>query len=140
MTTAYLQSHLSALTASHKQINVLIERLQSLPATPGQGDEARIELGAEIHQELKSLKDDMELLRVEIDQIEKTPHGHRNRVTDAETDRLLTLVGKLEEDLNMYGIIHWILFFTTLCARLRHRANTVLVGKLVPGRNSGGRS
>lgn len=107
MTTAYLQSHLSSLTANHKQINVLIERLQSLPATPGQGDEARIELGAEIHQELKLLKDDMELLRVEIDQVERTTHSLKNRATDAERDRFMTLVGKLEEDLNMYGKLEW---------------------------------
>lgn len=103
MTTAYLQSHLSSLTASHKRIDVLIERLQSLPATPGQGDEARLELGAEIHQELKSLKDDMELFRVEIDQVEGTTYSLKNRATDTERDRFMTMVGKLEEDLNMYG-------------------------------------
>ncbi|OAX79758.1 hypothetical protein ACJ72_05923 [Emergomyces africanus] len=95
-----LQSRITSLSTSHKQTIPLIHRLQNLPATLGTGDDARLELSAEIHLRLKGMEEQMELLRVELEQLEAT----RNRkmeggAKEAERERVVVVVGKLEEDL-----------------------------------------
>ena len=66
------EARLTTLFESLKQVQQLITRLSKLPAQPGsspanpdEGD-ARIELGAEIHQRLKEQEEDFELIRQEV--------------------------------------------------------------------------
>ena len=66
------EARLTTLFESLKQIQQLITRLSKLPAQPGsspanpdEGD-ARIELGAEIHQRLKDQEEDFEVIRQEV--------------------------------------------------------------------------
>ncbi|OJD10627.1 hypothetical protein AJ78_08411 [Emergomyces pasteurianus Ep9510] len=100
MVSPGLQALITSLSTSHKQTIPLIHRLQNLPATPGTGDDARLELGAEIHLRLKGMEEQMELLRVELEQLEAT----RNRkmesgAKEAERERVVVVIGKLDEDL-----------------------------------------
>ncbi|EER25874.1 hypothetical protein D8B26_008193 [Coccidioides posadasii str. Silveira] len=92
-----LQQRLTALSVTNKQTTPLIQRLQNWSATPGQGDEARVELGTEIHLRLKEMEDEMELLRVEIDQLEAGSGRRRdNEDKEAERERIVTMARKLE--------------------------------------------
>ncbi|PGH23877.1 hypothetical protein AJ80_02126 [Polytolypa hystricis UAMH7299] len=113
MASSGLESRLSSLSATHKQTTPLIHRLQNFSSTPGAGDDARVELGAEIHLRLKEMEEEMELLRVEIEQLEATSFaaGGRKRGENggggggggdsdaAERDRMVAVMGTLEEDL-----------------------------------------
>ncbi|KKZ64304.1 hypothetical protein EMCG_09688 [[Emmonsia] crescens] len=95
-----LQSRITSLSTSHKQTIPLIQRLQNLPAAPGTGDDARLELGAEIHLRLKEMEEQMELLRVELEQLEATWNRKRESgAKEAERERVVVVIGKLEEDL-----------------------------------------
>lgn len=96
-----LESRLAALSHTHKQTIPLINRLQNTsPASPGQGDEARLELGAEIHGRLKDMEEEMEILRVEVDGLETTGSRRKgNDERDAERERVVVVAGRLEEDL-----------------------------------------
>ncbi|WEW59975.1 Protein transport protein sec20 [Emydomyces testavorans] len=104
MTSSGLQHRLSSLSTAHKQTTLLIQRLQNWSTTPGQGDEARVELGAEIHLRLKEMEDEMELLRVETEQLEAG--GSRKREDEdkeAERERIVTMIRKLEADAKNHG-------------------------------------
>jgi hypothetical protein len=85
------------------QINLLINRLRNFTVSIGQGDEARLELGAEIHNRLKDVEDEMELLRVEVDALETTGNSKRrggeSSEREAEKDRAISLAEKLGNDL-----------------------------------------
>ncbi|EQL38601.1 hypothetical protein BDFG_00169 [Blastomyces dermatitidis ATCC 26199] len=95
-----LQTRITSLSTTHKQTIPLIQRLQNLPATPGTGDDARLELAAEIHLRLKEMEEQMELLRVELEQLESSWNRKRESgVMEAERERVVVVVGKLEEDL-----------------------------------------
>ncbi|KLJ07408.1 hypothetical protein EMPG_17138 [Blastomyces silverae] len=95
-----LQTRITSLSTTHKQTIPLIQRLQNLPATPGTGDDARLELGAEIHLRLKQMEEQMELLRVELEQLETSRNRKRESgVMEAERERVVVVIGKLEEDL-----------------------------------------
>ncbi|EAS28878.3 protein transport membrane glycoprotein Sec20 [Coccidioides immitis RS] len=92
-----LQQRLTALSVTNKQTIPLIQRLQNWSATPGQGDEARVELGTEIHLRLKEMEDEMELLGVEIDQLEAGSGRRRdNEDKEAERERIVIMARKLE--------------------------------------------
>src|SRR5947207_1569389 len=65
MTSTPLPARLTSLSSTHKQTISLIHRLENLPTVLGQGDDARLELSAEIHLRLKEMEEQMELLRIE---------------------------------------------------------------------------
>ncbi|EEP82790.1 conserved hypothetical protein [Uncinocarpus reesii 1704] len=100
MSSPALQQHLTALSTTYKQTLPLIQRLEKWSDTPGQGDDARIELGAEIHLRLKEMEDEMELLRVEVDELEAGGSRKReNEDKEAERERILIMSRKLEADM-----------------------------------------
>ncbi|PGH14899.1 hypothetical protein AJ79_02762 [Helicocarpus griseus UAMH5409] len=113
MASPALESRITALSTTHKQTIPLIHRLQNLPTTPGTGDDARLELGAEIHLRLKEMEEQMELLRVELEQLDSTTSTRSSNwrrgdngsgsggagTKEAERVRVVVVVGKLEEDL-----------------------------------------
>lgn len=99
MVSPGLQHRITSLSSTHRQTLPLIERLQKWAAAPGQGDEARVELGAEIHLRLKEMEDEMELLRVEREQLEAG--GSRKREDqnkETERERAVIMIKKLESD------------------------------------------
>ena len=107
------EARLTTLFESLKQIQQLITRLSKLPAQPGsspanpdEGD-ARIELGAEIHQRLKEQEEDFELIRQEIEDQTTTsswssagrPRNSGRGSADADLAAQVTRFG---EDLKTY--------------------------------------
>ena len=102
MSTAPLQSRLKELSAALGQVHPLIDRLRNFTASIGQGDEARLELGSEIHDRLKEAEEDMELLRDEVEALESGSDNRRKTVDDdkeAEKERVISLAGRLDGDL-----------------------------------------
>lgn len=102
MSTVPLQTRLKELSAVLGQIHPLIDRLRSFTASIGQGDEARLELGAEVHARLKDAEEEMELLRDEVDALEPATEGRRKAIDsekEAERERVVSLAGRLDGDL-----------------------------------------
>lgn len=109
--TATLQARLKGLSATVGQIQPLVERLRNFTASIGQGDEARVELGAEIHGRLKEAEEELELLRVEVEALESGPDSRRKlSVTsgdkEAERERVVAMAGRLTVELK-----RWVLLF-----------------------------
>ena len=112
-----LNARLVPLFEAHKQTLQLINRLAKLPAQPGSSasnpdsSDARVELGAEIHQSLKEQEDSFELLRQEVEDqttnINWAASGRR-RNSERERDRtdLATQVTRLGENLKTCVIIY----------------------------------
>lgn len=102
-TTAVLQVRLKELSASLNQIQPLVERLQNFTASIGQGDEARVELGSEIHNRLKDAEEDLELLRVEVEALDTGDSRRRTSTVggekEAERERVVSMAGRLTEEL-----------------------------------------
>lgn len=96
-----LESRLATLSHTHKQTIPLINRLKNTsPTSNDQGDETRLELGAEIHARLKDMEEEMEMLRVEVDGLEGFGGRKRgNDERDAEREKIVVVAGRLEEDL-----------------------------------------
>lgn len=99
-----LQTRLKNLSASLNEIQPLIDRLRNFTHAIGQGDEARLELGSEIHSRLKEAEEEMELLRVEVDMLESAGTARRRGGgepddRDAERKRVVSLAEKLTGDL-----------------------------------------
>lgn len=99
-----LQTRLKNLSASLNDIQPLIDRLRNFTHAIGQGDEARLELGSEIHSRLKEAEEEMELLRVEVDMLESAGTARRRGSgdpddRDAERKRVVSLAEKLAADL-----------------------------------------
>lgn len=113
MNAQALNARLPTLFESLKQTQQLISRLSKLPAQPGsspsspeEGD-ARVELGAEIHQSLKEQEEDFELLRQEFEDqtnVSGWSSGAKRRdsARDREKTDLASQVTRLGEDLKMY--------------------------------------
>ncbi|KAJ5970999.1 uncharacterized protein N7479_000917 [Penicillium vulpinum] len=102
--TATLQSRVKELSDSLGQIQPLVDRLRDFTASIGQGDEARLELGSEIHSRLKEAEHELELLRVEIEALETGSDSRRKSLTvhgqkEAERERVISMAGRLAEDL-----------------------------------------
>lgn len=105
-----LNARLVLLFDAYKQTLQLINRLARLPAQLGSSSlstdssDARLELGAEIHQSLKEQEDSFELLRQDVED-QTTNAGWasaaRNRNSEREKDRtdLATQVTRLGENL-----------------------------------------
>jgi hypothetical protein len=96
-----LETRLASISKTHKQTIPLINRLQNTsPNSLGQGDGARLELGAEIHARLKEMEEEMEILRVEVDGLEAIGGRRRgNEEKEAEREKVVVVAGRLEEDL-----------------------------------------
>ncbi|KAE8415766.1 hypothetical protein BDV36DRAFT_285098 [Aspergillus pseudocaelatus] len=97
-----LQARLKELSTSLAQIHPLVSRLRNFTTAVGQGDEARLELGAEIHSLLKEAEIQLEVLRVDVEALETAPEGRRKGVDnekELERERVVALAGRLAEDL-----------------------------------------
>jgi protein transport protein SEC20 len=113
--TAQLAASLASVTDSLKGTNTLITRLARLTFPPGaeplddEGNSVRIELAQDIHEGLKQLEEDLELLRGDIEDatpVAKAPATGRLRSGSVrhsskgqEHERLGTQVVRLGEDL-----------------------------------------
>ncbi|KAF1932244.1 uncharacterized protein M421DRAFT_416964 [Didymella exigua CBS 183.55] len=108
-TTQTLTTRLTALTESNKSVGQLIQRLAKLDFQPGsqplssdEGD-VRLELSAEIHETLKSVEEELELLRQEVEDILQQSAGvlgkRRDSSKEGERSRLAVLLARLTEDL-----------------------------------------
>ncbi|KAL5116919.1 Protein transport protein sec20 [Pleosporales sp. CAS-2024a] len=103
-----LATRLTALDQSNKALGHLIQRLAKLDFQPGSqplgsddGD-VRLELSAEIHETLKSIDEDLELLRQEVEDVVGGAPGsarRRESKSEAERSRLAVLLARLTEDL-----------------------------------------
>lgn len=104
--TAALQARLKELSASFGQIQPLVERLHNFTASIGQGDEARVELGSEIHDRLKDAEEELELLQVEVEALDPGLDSRRKSVgggdKQAERERVVAMAGRLSEDLKRW--------------------------------------
>lgn len=111
-----LYSRLKELSAALGQIHPLVNRLRNFTTAVGQGDEARLELGTEIHTLLKEAEEQMELLRVKVEALESSME-HRRKAKDsekeAEKERVVVLAGRLTEDLR-----RWVSLCLHGCCRL----------------------
>ena len=107
-TTQGLTTRLTALSESNKAIGQLIQRLAKLdfqpgsqPLSPEEGD-VRLELSAEIHESLKGIEEDLELLRQEVEDVVGGGNSigrRRDSKTESERSRLAVLSARLTEDL-----------------------------------------
>lgn len=108
-TTQTLTTRLAALTESNKSAGQLIQRLAKLDFQPGSqpldGEEGdvRLELSAEIHETLKGIEDELELLRQEVEDVLQQGAGafgkRRDSAREGERSRLAVLLARLTEDL-----------------------------------------
>ncbi|KAF9892895.1 hypothetical protein FE257_000487 [Aspergillus nanangensis] len=97
-----LQSRLKELSTSLAQIHTLVSRLRNLTTAVGQGDEARLELGTEIHSLLKDAEEQLELLRVDVEVLDTSTESRRKGVDnekELERERIVSLAARLTEDL-----------------------------------------
>ncbi|OCK79342.1 Sec20-domain-containing protein [Lepidopterella palustris CBS 459.81] len=106
MTTQSLSVRLTALFESNKFVLQLIHRLSKLHFQPGSSplngdDDVRLELSSEIHDSLKQVEEELELLRQEVDELNVgvANAGRRDSEKDRERLRLAIQVSKLGEDL-----------------------------------------
>ncbi|KAJ4345247.1 Protein transport protein sec20 [Didymosphaeria variabile] len=106
-TTQTLTTRLTALSDSNKAVQQLIHRLAKLDFQPGsqplnadEGD-VRLELSAEIHESLKAIEEELELLNQEVEDLVGAGSSGRRRdsVREGERSRLAVLLARLTEDL-----------------------------------------
>ncbi|KAJ5624221.1 hypothetical protein N7510_000530 [Penicillium lagena] len=104
-TTSALQTRLKELSSTLGEIQPLVDRLNTFTASIGQGDEARVELGSEIHARVKEAEEELELLRVEVEALDSGTSDRRRRSLagngdkEAEKERVVALAGRLAADL-----------------------------------------
>lgn len=85
----------------------MIDQLRNFTPTEN-GDEARLELGAEIHAGLKDAEDGLELLRIEVEALDLSSDTRRRQSVatgekEAEKERVVTMAARLAEDLKKYA-------------------------------------
>ena len=108
-TTQTLTIRLTTLIDSNKSVGQLIQRLAKLDFQPGsqplnseEGD-VRLELSAEIHESLKSIEEELELLKQEVEDVLNQGPGilgkRRDSAKESERARLAVLLARLTEDL-----------------------------------------
>ena len=113
MSSQTLNAQLGSLFEAHKQTLQLIDRLAKLTIQPGSSaltsdsSDARVELGAEIHQSLKEQEESFELLRQEVEDPTINAGWElaaRRKHSDKERDRtdLATQVTRLGENLKTH--------------------------------------
>ncbi|KAL4882745.1 hypothetical protein BJY04DRAFT_226866 [Aspergillus karnatakaensis] len=101
-TVSALQSRLKEVSTALAQIHPLISRLHNFTTAIGQGDEARTELGAEIHSRLKDAENELELLKDDVDALEASTDVRRKGVDsekETEKERVIALARRLGDDL-----------------------------------------
>ncbi|BCS22341.1 putative protein transport membrane glycoprotein Sec20 [Aspergillus puulaauensis] len=101
-TISVLQTRLKELSAALTQIQPLVSRLHTFSVTVGQGDEARLELGGEIHSRLKDAEDELELLKDDVDALETQTDSRRKGMDsekETEKERAVALARRLANDL-----------------------------------------
>ncbi|EPS26996.1 hypothetical protein PDE_01937 [Penicillium oxalicum 114-2] len=101
---AALQARLKELSVALGQLQPLVDRLRNFTTSVGQGDEARLELGAEIHSQLKDAEAELELLRVDIEALDPGFDGRRKSAAtggnkEVEKERTVAMAGRLAEEL-----------------------------------------
>ncbi|KAK0257496.1 Protein transport protein sec20 [Friedmanniomyces endolithicus] len=116
MTTTHLLEQLTQLSDSLKQTNTLITRLAKLSFQPGSepldttdSNTVRIELAQDIHDALKQLEEDLELLKQDADDFTSLPNsasGHKRRESktgekERERARVSAQITRLSEDLRV---------------------------------------
>ncbi|KAH9809193.1 Sec20 [Teratosphaeria destructans] len=101
-----LSHHLAQLHDSLKATNALITRLAKLTFQPGSepdnsGTTVRLELSQDIHDTLKQLEEELELLKQEVEDatVAAAPQKRRESEKQREGARLSAQVLRLEEDL-----------------------------------------
>lgn len=115
--TTALQGRLKELSASLGQIQPLVNRLNGFTVSIGQGDEARLELGSEIHSRLKEAEQELELLRVEVEALDTSSDSRRKSSPvhgekEAERERVVSMAGRLAEDLKKYDYLGQLAHFS----------------------------
>lgn len=109
MATAALQGRLKELSATLGQTKPLIDQLRNY--TPSEkGDEARVQLGAEIHAGLKEAEDELELLRIEVEALGTSSDNRRKKSVasgekEAEKERVVIMAGRLADDLKKWVLL-----------------------------------
>jgi protein transport protein SEC20 len=107
-TAQSLTTRLTALSESNKAIGQLIQRLAKLDFQPGsqplstEDGDVRLELSAEIHESLKGIEEDLELLRQEVEDVVGSVNSTARRKdskSEGERSRLAVLLARLTEDL-----------------------------------------
>ncbi|KAF1359576.1 hypothetical protein EJ07DRAFT_119276 [Lizonia empirigonia] len=108
-TTQTLTTRLTALTESNKSVGQFIQRLAKLDFQPGSqpldGEEGdvRLELSAEIHETLRSIEEELELLRLEVEDVlqqgSRILGKRRDSTKESARSRLAVLLARLTEDL-----------------------------------------
>jgi replication factor C subunit 2/4 len=101
-TVSALQARLKELSTSLAQIHPLVSRLHNFTTAIGQGDDARLELGAVIHSRLKEAEDELELLKDDVDDLEATTDSRRRGVgleKETEKERVIALARRMANDL-----------------------------------------
>lgn len=107
MTTPF-QTRLKDASTTATQIRPLIDRLHNFTASIGQGDQARLELAAEIHARIKEVEEEMELLKDEANAMDIGGENRRRGVDsekEAEKERMVSMTEKLMMDLK--GLVHF---------------------------------
>ncbi|KAK5713524.1 Protein transport protein sec20 [Elasticomyces elasticus] len=113
MSTSHLLTQLTQLSDSLKQTNTLITRLAKLPFSPGSEpvdisdtNTVRLELAQDIHDALKQLEEDLELLTQETEDLNPSQAlpAHRRRESktgekERERARVSAQLTRLSEDL-----------------------------------------
>lgn len=99
-----LSKQLTALSDSLRTTNTLINRLAKLQFQPGSeplegGGGVRVELAQDIHDSLKQLEDELELLREAAEDYNSQGQRRRNSAKDGEEARLSAKVARLGEEL-----------------------------------------
>ncbi|EMC94942.1 hypothetical protein BAUCODRAFT_519515 [Baudoinia panamericana UAMH 10762] len=105
MSTTELIQQLSQLTEALKEVNALITRLSNLEFQPGSEpleseDSVRVELAQDIHDSLKQIDDDLELLKQDAKDLTATSDSHRRSDSEKEREkaRLSAQVARLAQD------------------------------------------
>ncbi|KAK4565329.1 Protein transport protein sec20 [Recurvomyces mirabilis] len=93
MSLASLTTQLNQLTETLKQTNTLITNLSKLSFQPGSEpldaeNTVRIELAQDIHDSLKQLEEDFDLLKQESDDLSTISASHKRRDSARDTERL----------------------------------------------------
>ena len=111
MAPSQIDLQLQALQSTYKQTIQLIQQLQKFGSGSSSrvhDDDARVELGNEIHESLKEQEDSLELLRQEVDDAsdgksQRTVRGaithRRDSERTDERERIAAAVARLSEDL-----------------------------------------
>ena len=108
-TTQTLTTRLNTLSEQNKAVGHLIQRLAKLDFQPGsqplnssEDGDVRLELSAEIHETLKAIEEELELLRQEVEDVTHQVGAvgrRRDSTKEGEKSRLAVLLARLTEDL-----------------------------------------